>query len=297
MDWEGGREGGVEDRRGSGSGGGLGAPHYIGGGGVVLLIVALIGYFVFHIDPRTILDDASVSDGQTQTEQQAPPADTSGDLSKPQDADGKFADIIHTSANDTWAAIFKAKGKPYHPSTIVLYTEDTQTACGDGQAAMGPFYCPQDEKVYIDLDFFNTLDQQLGAPGDAAKAYVIAHEVGHHIQKMLGVTDAVEAKGQNLDEAGANALSVKVELQADCYAGVWAKQSDQTKHWLDAGDIQGALNAAAAVGDDTLQKETQGRVMPDSFTHGTSAQRMHWFKEGYDTGKPELCDTFDASGA
>ena len=173
----------------------------------------------------------------------------------------------------------------------MLYSEDTQTACGDGNAAMGPFYCPEDERVYIDLDFFNTLDKQLGAPGDFAKAYVIAHEVGHHIQKLLGVSDAVTQKQQdNPDEA--NALSVRLELQADCYAGVWAKQSNSKMNWINTKDVEQGLNAAAAVGDDTLEKKTQGQVVPDSFTHGTSAQRMHWFKTGYDTGNPQACDTF-----
>ena len=157
---------------------------------------------------------------------------------------------------------------------------------------MGPFYCPADQHVYLDLDFFNTLEKQLGASGDFAKAYVIAHEVGHHVQNLLGTSDKVSQLQARLDERGANAASVKLELQADCFAGVWAKQSDSEKHWLDAGDIDEAMGAAAAVGDDTLQKETQGRVVPDSFTHGTSAQRKHWFMQGFDSGDPNQCDTF-----
>ncbi len=283
MDWEEGRTSGVEDRRGSG---GLGAPHYIGGGGVLAIVIALIGYFVFHIDPRTILA------AENQTVPAEAPAQPAASTSCPQgDQDCRFADVIHTSADDTWEAIFKAQGKTYRRSTLVLYSEDTQTACGDGNAAMGPFYCPEDERVYIDLDFFNTLDKQLGAPGDFAKAYVIAHEVGHHIQKLLGVSDAVTQKQQdNPDEA--NALSVRLELQADCYAGVWAKQSNSKMNWINTKDVEQGLNAAAAVGDDTLEKKTQGQVVPDSFTHGTSAQRMHWFKTGYDTGNPQACDTF-----
>ncbi len=178
---------------------------------------------------------------------------------------------------------------------MVLYSGGTGTACGQGQSAMGPFYCPEDESIYLDTDFFDTLDHQLGAPGDFAKSYVIAHEFGHHIQKLLGVSDAVSQQEQRLSEKGSNALSVKLELQADCYAGVWAQQSNAKMNWIQAGDIDEALNAAAAVGDDTLQKETQGTVVPDSFTHGTSAQRQHWFKAGYDSGDPAACDTFGAS--
>ena len=157
---------------------------------------------------------------------------------------------------------------------------------------MGPFYCPSDEKVYIDLDFFRTLDSQLGAPGDFAKAYVIAHEVGHHVQKVLGTSEAVSRQEQRLSKAGANALSVKLELQADCYAGVWAKRANDKENWIEAGDIDEALGAATAVGDDTLQRKSQGRVVPDSFTHGSSAQRMQWFKAGFRAGDPSDCDTF-----
>ncbi|HVZ28878.1 MAG TPA: neutral zinc metallopeptidase [Asticcacaulis sp.] len=283
MKWEEGRSGGVEDRRG------LTAGHYAGGGGIAVVVVALIGYFVFGIDPRQILDSsqnqpAALSDSQTPG------------TSCPQgDETCHFADVIHTSANDTWAAIFKAEGKSYRPSTIVLYNGMTQTGCGGGDAQMGPFYCPEDERVYLDLDFFNTLEQQLGAKGDFARAYVIAHEVGHHIQKLQGISDAVTAREQRLSQSGANALSVKLELQADCYAGVWAKQSNLKMNWLEAGDIEEALGAASSVGDDTLEKATQGVVIPDSFTHGTSAQRMRWFKAGFDTGQPGACDTFNGA--
>ncbi len=280
MDWQDGRTSGIEDRRG-----GLGAPHYIGGGGIVAVVIALIGYFVFHIDPRTLL-----AAEQQATPAQAPAAAASSTCPTGDQA-CRFADVIHTSADDTWEALFKAQGKTYRRSTLVLYSEDTPTGCGDGNAAMGPFYCPQDERVYLDLDFFDTLNKQLGAPGDFAKAYVIAHEVGHHVQKLLGVSDAVTQRQQQ-NPSEANALSVRLELQADCYAGVWAKRSNSQMNWIDTADVQQGLNAAAAVGDDTLQKETQGRVVPDSFTHGTSAQRMHWFKAGYDSGDPQKCDTF-----
>ena len=287
MRWQDGREGGVEDRRG------IGPQHVVGGGGIAVVIVALIGYFFFHIDPSKILGAADQVQGPAA---QAGQMDgTPGSKCPEGDEPCKFSATIHASVDDTWAEIFKAEGKDYRPSTLTLYAEDTQTGCGDGQAAMGPFYCPEDERVYLDLDFFNTMEQQLGAKGDFARAYVIAHEVGHHVQNLLGVSAAVERQEQGLSRTRANALSVKLELQADCYAGVWAKRSNDEKHWLEAGDADEALNAAASVGDDTLQKETQGRVVPDSFTHGTSAQRMHWFQAGFTTGDPNQCDTFGSS--
>ncbi len=284
MKWEDGRRGGVEDRRGSG---GLGAPHYIGGGGIGMIIIALIGYFVFHIDPAKLLSTVDTQNPAATAPQSAAIASCASD-----DEACNFADVIHTSADDTWAEIFKAEGKTYHPSTITLYSGGTTTACGYGESAMGPFYCPGDQRVYLDLDFFNQLDQQLGAPGDFAKAYVIAHEVGHHVQNELGISEAVSQKEQSVNPTEANALSVKLELQADCYAGVWAKRSNDEKHWIEAGDVDEALNAASAVGDDTLQKKAQGRVVPDSFTHGTSAMRMMWFKAGFESGSPASCDTF-----
>jgi uncharacterized protein len=280
MKWQGGRQGGVEDRRGGG--GGMGP--VAGGGGIVLVVVALIGYFVFGIDPQTIMSAGS----QTQTAA----SDVQASTVTPGDEDGQFVNVIHTSANDTWDSIFRAEGKAYRPSAIVLYSQGTSTGCGYGEAAMGPFYCPSDEKVYIDLDFFKTMDNQLGAPGDFARAYVIAHEVGHHIQKVLGTSDAVSRQEQRLSKTGANALSVKLELQADCYAGVWAKQANDQKQWIGPGDIDEAMGAATAVGDDTLQEKAQGRVVPDSFTHGSAAQRTRWFKAGFTTGDPGSCDTF-----
>ncbi|MGA9658395.1 MAG: neutral zinc metallopeptidase [Asticcacaulis sp.] len=279
MRWQGGRRAGVEDRRGGG--GGIGGP--VGGGGIAVVVIALIGYFVFGIDPSRLLDTS----GRDTTTAEAPAS-----TGTPGDEDGQFVDVIHTSANDTWQALFDNEGKTYRPSTIVLYSQGTRTGCGFGEAAMGPFYCPADEKVYIDLDFFHTMDTQLGARGDFARAYVIAHEVGHHVQKLLGTSDAVSREQQGLSKTGANALSVKLELQADCYAGVWAKQSDTKMNWIEAGDIDEALGAATAVGDDTLQRRAQGRVVPDSFTHGSSAQRSLWFKKGFSTGNPADCDTF-----
>jgi len=281
MKWEMGREGEVEDRRG----GGIGAPHIIGGGGIGMVVIALIGYFFFHINPSTILNESQQLQGTTAAPQSTCAQD---------DTQCRFASTIHASADDTWAEIFKQEGRDYRPSTIVLYSEGTDTGCGFGQSAMGPFYCPQDEKVYLDLDFFNTMDQQLGAKGDFARAYVIAHEVGHHVQNLMGTSEKVEQMEQIQGATGADSPSVKLELQADCYAGVWAKRSNDEKHWIEPGDVEEALNAASAVGDDKLQQQSQGRVVPDSFTHGTSAQRMHWFQAGFQSGDPAKCDTFDS---
>ena len=182
--------------------------------------------------------------------------------------------------------------KTYQPSTLVTYSEGTSTGCGMGQAAMGPFYCPADERVYLDLNFFSVLEQQLGAQGDFAKAYVIGHEVGHHVQHVMGISDKVSQAQSRLSEGAANALSVKLELQADCFAGIWARKSNEQHNWLEAGDIEEALGAASAVGDDTLQKRSTGQVVPDSFTHGSSQQRMYWFKQGFDSGQVARCDTF-----
>ncbi|WP_140984502.1 KPN_02809 family neutral zinc metallopeptidase [Asticcacaulis tiandongensis] len=270
--WQGGRRGGVEDRRG------MGAGTAIGGGGIGMVLIALVGYFVFGIDPQVLLSQT----GGTQGEQQQV------GVSNPDDEAAAFADVIHTSANDVWTGIIRG----YRPSTLVLYTGGTQTACGSGQAAMGPFYCPADERVYLDLSFAHTLEQQLGAKGDFALAYVIGHEVGHHVQTLTGASAEVQKARQNSSERVANAMSVKLELQADCYAGIWARRSDAQMNWLEAGDLEEAIGAAEAVGDDTLQKRSSGQVVPDSFTHGTSAQRVHWFRQGYDSGDPNACDTF-----
>lgn len=271
--WQGGRRGGVEDRRG------MGAGTVLGGGGIGAVIIALIGYFVFGVDPQTIL--SQVSQTQPGTQQEV-------GLSSPEDQAGQFAEVMHTSSNDVWTELMRG----YRPSTLVLYTGGAQTGCGMGQSAMGPFYCPADERVYLDLTFATTLEQQLGASGDFALAYVIGHEVGHHVQNLTGVSGKVQQARQTLGEAEANALSVKLELQADCYAGVWAKRSNTEMNWLETGDVDEAITAAAAVGDDTLQKRSSGQVMPDSFTHGSSAQRVQWFKTGFASGDPEACDTF-----
>lgn len=196
---------------------------------------------------------------------------------------------------DVWTDLFRQSGASYVKPKLVLYSGRTATACGTGQAAMGPFYCPGDQKVYLDLDFFNTLKRDLGASGEFAEAYVIAHEVGHHVQNLMGITDKVDSMRGRVSERQMNALSVRVELQADCLAGVWANHADRARHILEQGDIERAMDAAAKIGDDALQKRSQGYAVPDSFTHGSSAQRVRWFNTGLQTGSVKACDTFNAS--
>ncbi|HXJ00413.1 MAG TPA: neutral zinc metallopeptidase, partial [Micropepsaceae bacterium] len=220
-----------------------------------------------------------------------------GRTGTPQDRLGRFVDTILSSTTDVWSAEFQKMGRAYQPpNPLVLYDQATGTQCGTGESAMGPFYCPRDSRVYLDLTFFDELSMRFGAPGDFAQAYVIAHEVGHHVQNLLGVSDRVErAEARASSRANANRYSVALELQADCYAGVWAAHAAEVsggKVALESGDLQEGLRAAAAVGDDTLQKETQGRVVPDSFTHGSAAERQHWLEEGYSTGDPKACNTF-----
>lgn len=282
MRWDlGNRYGGVEDRRGMG---GVG----LAGGGIGAAVLGLIGYFFFGINPLTIMDAANQLAPQTQEE---------GRRGTPQDRAGQFVDTIFSSTTDVWRAEFQQMGRMYTPpDSIVLYDQATGTQCGLGQAAMGPFYCPNDKRVYLDLQFFDELSSRFGAPGDFAQAYVIAHEVGHHVQQLLGIGDSTrKAEERAASRTEANRYSIALELQADCYAGVWAAHAAQVsggKVALEPGDLQEGLRAAAAVGDDTLQKQTQGRVVPDSFTHGTSAQRQHWLEQGYSTGDPKACDTF-----
>ncbi|MDR2219635.1 MAG: zinc metallopeptidase [Methylobacillus sp.] len=281
MRWEGNRESGnVEDRR---SGGGFGMGR--GTIGIGAIVVALVGWGVFGINPLTTLGLLSGDGQQMQTQSSAPPANDKG---------AAFVSTVLASTEDVWGEIFRQAGARYDSPKLVLYRSMTPTACGTGQAAMGPFYCPADRKVYLDMDFFDTMERQLGAPGEFARAYVIAHEVGHHVQNLGGVNDKVNAMRGRISEAQQNALSVRVELQADCYAGIWANHSQQAKNWLDQGDIESALNAASQIGDDTLQREHGGTVRPDSFTHGTSEQRVRWFTQGYKTGSVQACDTFGA---
>ena len=283
MRWLGGDESGnIEDRRGLG-------PVGVGGVGVGGLVLAAIGYFVFGINPQDTLNAVnSTGAGQGGFQQQQ------GVRGAPTDQEGRFVDVIATSVDQVWSQVFRQMGRSYHPPAAeVLYDRATGTGCGMGQSAMGPFYCPQDQKVYLDLSFWRELQDRFGASGDAARAYVIAHEMGHHVQHLLGEDNAARSLGARGPTSG----SVRLELQADCYAGVWAAHVSEVtggKVALDPNDIEDGLRAAAAVGDDTLQQQAQGEVVPDSFTHGTSAQRTRWFHTGVTTGDPGACDTFRA---
>ncbi|WP_165188223.1 KPN_02809 family neutral zinc metallopeptidase [Caulobacter soli] len=281
MEWGGGRrEGNIEDRRGMGVGG-VG----LAGGGIGAVVLAAVGYFVFGINPETTM---SVVNGAQQ------PAAQEGVRGSVSDKEGQFIDVIETSNTDVWGPLLAKHDVNYRPpAAVVLYTQATGTGCGTGQSAMGPFYCPADQKVYLDTSFWNELESRFGAKGEFARAYVISHEIGHHIQSLTGAGDETRRLGARGAESG----SVRLELQADCYAGVWARHAPETSGGgiqISKADIEDGLGAAAAVGDDAIQEQAQGRVMPDSFTHGTSAQRMRWFGKGYDAGDPGACDTFGA---
>ena len=280
MRWQGGRRGGnIEDRRGLG-------PVAAGGVGIGGLILAAVGYFVFGIDPSTTLGVVRQV-GQEQSQE--------GFRGTPEDREAQFVDVIEQSTTEVWTQAFEASGEAYRrPAAVVLYDEATGTGCGLGQSAMGPFYCPADQKVYLDLSFWQELSGRFGAQGEAARAYVIAHEIGHHVQNLTGQSRMAEQMGSR----GATSGSVRLELQADCYAGVWAARAASVSGGavsLTPQDIEDGLAAAAAVGDDTLQRQAEGRVVPDAFTHGTSAQRMRWFKLGAAQGDPAACDTFSAA--
>ncbi|MFT4102019.1 MAG: neutral zinc metallopeptidase [Burkholderiaceae bacterium] len=289
MRWEGEREStNVEDRRGGG-GGGFGIPVRGRGIGLGTVAIALVAGWIFGINPLTLLGMFAGGGGPVaEAPTQAPAARTG----TPDDTGGRFASVVLASTEDVWTRIFQQAGARYEPPPLVLYSGRTRTACGLGEAAAGPFYCPGDRKVYVDLDFYQILKNRLGAPGDAAQAYVIAHEVGHHVQNLTGTMNKIEAARRQMSEAQYNQVSVRLELQADCYAGIWAYHSQQAKRWLDAGDIEQAINAAAAVGDDRLQRQSQGMVRPETFTHGSSAQRVRWFKTGAQSGDINQCDTF-----
>ncbi|MBX4753380.1 MULTISPECIES: neutral zinc metallopeptidase [Klebsiella] len=285
MRWQGRRESdNVEDRRGQsgspmGGGGGFRLPS--GKGGIVLLIIVLVaGYY--GVDLTGMLTGEPVTQQQTTTQRSISPQDEEA---------AKFTKVILADTEDTWGAIFKDMGRQYAQPKLVMYRGATRTACGTGQSVMGPFYCPADSTVYIDLSFYDEMQSKLGAGGDFAQGYVIAHEVGHHVQKLLGIESKVRQLQQNASQAEANRLSVKMELQADCFAGVWGYNM-QKQDYMETGDLQEALNAAEAIGDDRLQQQSQGRVVPDSFTHGTSQQRYTWFKRGFDSGDPAQCNTF-----
>ena len=296
MRWEGNRQSdNVEDRRDEGGGGGGlgGGGLRLGGRGIGLgtVAVALAAGWIFGINPLTVL--GLLSGGGVDTS--APPAARSPAHAPPAgDRQAAFVSTVLADTEDVWTEMFKRSGGSYQKPKLVLFRGATPTACGTGQTAMGPFYCPGDYKVYIDLAFYDTLQRQLGAPGDFAQAYVIAHEVGHHVQNLLGVTGKVDQARGRLSEAKANALSVRVELQADCLAGVWAHHANNARQVLEQGDAEEALNAASRIGDDTLQREAQGRIVPETFTHGTSTQRVGWFKRGLESGDMNNCDTFRA---
>jgi hypothetical protein len=255
------------------------------------IAIALVAGWIFGINPLTVLGLLSGGGLDAPQVQQAP-----GPAKRPP-ADDKAAQFVSVVLRDTevvWGGVMKAGGAAYQEPRLVLFRGATPTACGTGESAMGPFYCPGDSNVYIDLDFFDTLSRRLGAPGDFAQAYVIAHEVGHHVQNLLGITAKVDAQRGRLSETRMNALSVRLELQADCLAGVWAHHAERNRQLLEQGDVEEALNAAAQIGDDTLQRHAGGAVRPESFTHGTSAQRVTWFKRGIAGGRMADCNTFEA---
>jgi predicted metalloprotease len=292
MKWEGRREStNVEDVRGA-EGGGRPGMRLGGGRGIGLgtIAVALVAGWIFGINPLTVLGLLSGGGAAPGTVvQQAPGARPS-----PNDEMGRFVAVVLADTEDVWRVQFQQMGTAYREPKLVVFRGSYPTACGQGQAAMGPFYCPGDQKVYIDLGFFEVMKARLGAPGDFAQAYVIAHEVGHHVQNLLGITGKVDAMRGRVSETQMNALSVRVELQADCFAGVWANASQRASGWLERGDIEEGLNAASQIGDDTLQRKSQGQVVPESFTHGSSAQRTAWFKRGLQTGNLKECNTFEA---
>lgn len=308
MLWQGRRESqNVEDRRGEG-GGGFGGPG--GGGGlriglpiggrgggigiVGLLFLLGIGWLL-GINPLDLLNGGStggqtIGDGQIGSPQVIG-RDQGGQVGAPSDNGGKFVATVLADTEDTWTRLFQQMGKTYQVPTLVLFTGSTSSGCGAAKESAGPFYCPTDRKVYVDLAFYDELRTRFKAPGEFAEAYVLAHEVGHHVQNLLGILPKVDVQRQSSSATDANAISVRLELQADCFAGVWAHEAEK-EGILEVGDIDQALTAAASIGDDTLQKQAQGYVVPDSFTHGTAAQRSKWFKQGYAQGAVTSCDTF-----
>lgn len=282
----------LEDRRGSDSGGGGGGLRFGGGRlGIGTIAIALIASYFLGINPLTVLSMLSGGGGMPAVEQSAPPAHKV----PANDQMAHFVSKVLASTEDTWSEIFRANGRQYEDPKLVLFTGATPTACGTGQTAMGPFYCPGDHKVYIDLAFYQELKTRFHAPGEFAEAYVIAHEVGHHVQNLLGISDKVQVARQRAGKVEANALSVRLELQADCLAGVWGNRTNTMKKVLEPGDLEAALTAASAIGDDRLQQEAQGRIVPESFTHGSSEQRVRWFKRGFETGDMNQCNTFKAA--
>jgi predicted metalloprotease len=282
MLWQGRRESeNIEDERGSGGGRRIA----VGGGlGGVILVVA---YLLLGGDPQALVDSQQQQSQVSERRQL--------DANAPRDEGSKFIAVVLADTEDAWHSIFRQIGREYEEPKLVLFSNQTRSGCGFASTASGPFYCPEDRRVYIDLAFYKTLRDRLGAAGDFAQAYVVAHEVGHHVQNLLGISDRVQTARGRVSEAEYNKLSVRLELQADFLAGVWARYADRTKHVVETGDLEEAMRAASAVGDDTLQRHAQGYVVPDSFTHGTSAQRVRWFRKGYETGDIRQGDTFSAT--
>ncbi len=282
MRWKDGRRSNnVEDRRG------IRLSGKTKGGGIGIIILALIGMY-FGIDPSLILQQGSqLSETPIENKGSYTPTTEENQLAD-------FVSVVLADTEDTWQSLFQSAGKNYQVPTLILFTGSVKSACGMAQAAVGPFYCPADQKVYIDLSFYKDLKSKMGAPGDFAQAYVIAHEVGHHVQNLLGTSKKMQQLRSQVTQKEYNALSVRLELQADCFAGVWANRADKSRKILEEGDIQEALNAASMIGDDRLQKRSRGYVTPDSFTHGTSEQRVQWFTKGFQTGKVSSCNSFAA---
>ncbi len=309
MQMDGDQSNNIEDRRGEGGGfggglGGGGFPIPMGGGGGGLfkggfgLVAFVVIAMIMGADPGAILSD--IAGGGTSSYAPAPPSSsasrTPGTQSPAGDAETQFVSRVLKSTEDVWQEIFRDMGRQYRDPKLVLFRGATRTDCGVGQSAMGPFYCPADQRVYLDLGFFDELARRFNAPGQFPQAYVIAHEIGHHVQNLLGISGKVQQMRESMSKRDGNALSVRTELQADCFAGVWANRADRQRggKMIDDKDVDQALAAASAIGDDALQKQAQGRVVPDSFTHGTSAQRARWFRKGLVSGDPRQCDTFRA---
>ncbi|OZA30387.1 MAG: flagellar biosynthesis protein FlgM [Hydrogenophilales bacterium 17-61-9] len=283
MRWERGRRSdNLEDRRGMRMG-----KKGIAGGGIGAIVLALVALY-FGVDPSVVLNQAgNLAPAQTEQRQTA--------FSLEEERLKEFMSVVLADTEDVWGELFRASGQTYRQPKLVLFSGAVQSACGFAEAAMGPFYCPGDQKLYLDMSFFNDLAKRHDAPGDFAQAYVVAHEVGHHVQTLLGVSKQVHAARQRASETESNALQVRMELQADCFAGVWTHHANQARQILEPGDIEEALAAAAGVGDDRLQKQARGYVVPESFTHGSSAQRMRWFSRGMQSGDPGQCDSFKAT--
>lgn len=279
----------IEDRRDAGIGG-RGLPIGRGGLGIGTIVIALVASYFLGVDPRMVMSVLGGFDAAGPSRVQVP----NGPAPKPTDEIGRFVSVVLADTEDTWGTLFRQGGADYRAPKLVLFTNAYPTACGMGQSAAGPFYCPADRKVYLDTSFFRLLQDRFGAAGDFAQAYVVAHEIGHHVQNQLGIMEKTAQLRSRMGETQYNQVSVRIELQADCFAGIWAHHANRSRRILEAGDLEEALRAASRIGDDVLQKQAQGYAVPESFTHGTAAQRMRWFRTGYDTGSLKACNTFEA---